>query len=180
MRCGNWRCANDGEDGGIPCRPGATVGEVFQGLWDGAWKRADSGFVERQASGPGDAENGGGTMTEQSKTVEWASVNDALERAVDNLDIEWVDDSFSYEYGSIIGTEIRRGAVLAQDVIEIDVRVPYDAGWMPGEDENGILYAVRTVEDQQINVTVEPLEIKVRLENGFWLVRGIFNVEEVD
>lgn len=119
-------------------------------------------------------------MTEQSKTVEWASVNDALERAVDNLDIEWVDDSFSYEYGSIIGTEIRRGAVLAQDVIEIDVRVPYDAGWMPGEDENGILYAVRTVEDQQINVTVEPLEIKVRLENGFWLVRGIFNVEEVD
>ena len=59
------------------------------------------------------------------KTVEWASVNDALEREVDNLEIEWVDDSFSYEYGSIIGTEIRRGAVLDKDVIEFDVRVPY-------------------------------------------------------
>lgn len=116
----------------------------------------------------------------ESKTAEWASVNDALEREVDNLEIEWVDDSFSYEYGSIIGTEIRRGACLAQDVIEIDVRVPYKAGWMPGEDENGILYAKRTVEDQQINVTVEPLDLRVELKNGFWLVRGLFNVEEVD
>ena len=72
------------------------------------------------------------------------------------------------------------GYVLAQDVIEIDVRVPYESGWMPGEDENGILTAVRSVGDGvQINVTVEPLDLRVRLENGFWLVRGIFNVEEV-
>ena len=119
-------------------------------------------------------------MGEQSKTVEWESVNDALEDAVANLDIEWVDDRFSYEYGSITGVAGGIGAVLAQDVIEIDVRVPYDAGWMPGEDEQGILYAVRTVEDQQINVTVEPLDLRAELKNGFWLVRGLFNVEEVD
>lgn len=114
------------------------------------------------------------------KTTEWASVNEALEDAVQNLDVEWVDDRFTYEYGSAVGVHGGIGACLAQDVIEIDVRVPYKAGWMPGEDEQGILYAKRTVEDQQINVTVEPLEIKVRLENGFWLVRGLFNVEEVD
>jgi len=118
-------------------------------------------------------------MTE-SKTVEWESVNEALENAVANLDIEWVDDSFSYEYGSIIGTEVRRGACLDQDTIEIDVRVPYKSGWLPGEDEHGILRAVRYVEDQIIRVSVEPLSLNVELKNGFWLVRGIFNVEEVD
>lgn len=115
----------------------------------------------------------------ESKTVEWASVNDALEREVDNLDIEWVDDRFSYEYGSITGVAGGIGACLSQDTIEIDVRVPYASGWMPGEDEKGILYAKRTVEDQQINVTVEPLSLNVELKNGFWLVRGVFNVEEV-
>lgn len=114
------------------------------------------------------------------KTVEWASVNEALEDAVDNLDVEFVDDSFGYEYGSISGVHVQRGYVLAQDVIEIDIRVPYQAGWLPGEDEQGILHTVRTVEDQQINVTVEPLSLNLRLENGFWLVRGLFNVEEVD
>lgn len=127
-----------------------------------------------------DEKAGGGAMSEQSKTVEWASVNEALEDAVDNLDVEFVDDSFSYEYGSISGVHRQAGYVLAQDVIEIDIRVPYESGWMPGEDELGILYAVRTVEDQQINVTVEPLDLRVRLENGFWHIAGLFNVEEVD
>lgn len=115
------------------------------------------------------------------KTVEWASVNEALEDAVDNLDVEFVDDSFGYEYGSISGVHVQRGYVLAQDVIEIDVRVPYDAGWMPGEDEQGILLRTRHVGDGDgIRVSVEPLEIKVRLENGFWHIAGLFNVEEVD
>ena len=114
------------------------------------------------------------------KTTEWASVSEALEDAVAGLDVEWVDDRFGYEYGSITGVAGGVGACLAQDTIEIDVRVPYKAGWMPGADEQGILYAKRTVEDQQINVTVEPLDLRVRLENGFWLVRGLFNVEEVD
>ena len=115
------------------------------------------------------------------KTVEWESVNDALEREVDNLEIEWVDDRFSYEYGSITGVAGGVGACLAQDVIEIDVRVPYDAGWMPGEDEQGILIRTRHVGDGDgIRVSVEPLEIKVRLENGFWNIAGLFNVEEVD
>ena len=120
-------------------------------------------------------------MGEQSKTVEWNSVNEALQDAVQNLDVEWVDDRFSYEYGSITGVHGGIGAVLAQDVIEIDVRVPYASGWLPGQDEQGILYAVRTVDDGvQINVTVEPLSLNVELKNGFWLVRGLFNVEEVD
>jgi hypothetical protein len=114
------------------------------------------------------------------KTTEWNSVNEALQDAVAGLDIEWVDDRFTYEYGSAVGVHGGVGACLAQDVIEIDVRVPYKAGWMPGEDEQGILYAMRTVEDQQINVTVEPLSLNVELKNGFWLVRGLFNVEEVD
>ena len=119
-------------------------------------------------------------MTEQTKTVEWASVNEALEDAVQNMDVEWVDDRFSYEYGSIIGVAGGVGACLAQDVIEIDVRVPYASGWLPGEDENGILRTVRYVEDQVIRVSVEPLSLNVELKNGFWLVRGVFNVEEVD
>ena len=120
-------------------------------------------------------------MGEQSKTMEWESVNDALEDAVANLDIEWVDDRFSYEYGSITGVAGGIGAVLAQDVIEIDVRVPYDAGWMPGEDEQGILLRTRSVGDGDgIRVSVEPLDLRVELKNGFWLVRGLFNVEEVD
>ena len=88
----------------------------------------------------------------ESKTVEWESVNEALEDAVSSLDIEWVDDRFTYEYGSAIGVGGGVGAVLAQDVIEIDVRVPYASGWMPGEDEHGILRAVRYVEDQIIRV----------------------------
>ena len=113
------------------------------------------------------------------KTTEWNSVNEALQDAVAGLDIEWVDDRFTYEYGSAVGVHGGVGACLAQDTVELDIRVPYKAGWMPGEDEQGILYAVRTVEDQQINVTVEPLEIKVRLENGFWHLAGLFNVEEV-
>ena len=115
----------------------------------------------------------------ESKTVEWESVNEALEDAVASLDVEWVDDRFTYEYGSAIGVGGGVGAVLAQDVIELDIRVPYKAGWLPGEDENGILRTVRYVEDQAIRVSVEPLEIKVRLENGFWHLAGLFNVEEV-
>jgi hypothetical protein len=114
------------------------------------------------------------------KTVEWASVNEALEDAVAGLDIEWVDDRFTYEYGSAMGVAGGVGACLAQDTIEIDIRVPYASGWLPGEDEQGILYAKRTVEDQQINVTVEPLDLRVELKNGFWHIAGLFNVEEVD
>ena len=86
-------------------------------------------------------------MTEQTKTVEWESVNEALENAVASLDIEWVDDRFTYEYGSAIGVGGGVGACLAQDVIELDIRVPYKAGWLPGEDEQGILRTVRTVDD---------------------------------
>lgn len=119
-------------------------------------------------------------MTEQSKTVEWGSVNEALEDAVQNLDVEWVDDRFTYEYGSAIGVGGGVGACLTQDTIEIDIRVPYASGWLPGEDEQGILYTSRTVEDHKISVTVEPLDLRVELKNGFWLVRGLFNVEEVD
>jgi hypothetical protein len=118
-------------------------------------------------------------MTE-NKTVEWSSVNEALEDAVENLDVEFVDDSFGYEYGSISGVHRQMGYVLAQDVIEIDVRVPYKAGWLPGEDEQGILRTVRRCDGHDINVEVEPLEIKVRLENGFWHIAGLFNVQEVD
>lgn len=115
------------------------------------------------------------------KTTEWNSVNEALEDAVQNLDVEWVDDRFTYEYGSAIGVGGGVGACLAQDVIELDIRVPYKAGWMPGEDEQGILLRTRSVGDGDgIRVSVEPLDLRVRLENGFWLVRGLFNVEEVD
>ena len=118
-------------------------------------------------------------MTE-TKTVEWDSVNEALEYAVGNIEVEWVDDRFTYEYGSAIGVGGGVGACLTQDTIEIDIRVPYASGWLPGEDEQGILCVVRTVGNQQINVTVEPLDLRVELKNGFWLVRGLFNVEEVD
>jgi len=116
----------------------------------------------------------------ESKTVEWDSVNEALEYAVGNIEVEWVDDSFGYEYGSISGVHRQMGYILTQDTIEIDIRVPYASGWLPGEDEQGILYVVRTVRNQQINMTVEPLELRVRLENGFWHIAGLFNVEEVD
>ena len=120
-------------------------------------------------------------MTEQSKTVEWASVNEALEDAVDNLDVEFVDDSFGYEYGSISGVHRQMGYILTQDTIEIDIRVPYKAGWLPGEDENGVLTCRKAMgEDFEINVSVEPLDLRVRLENGFWHIAGLFNVEEVD
>jgi hypothetical protein len=119
-------------------------------------------------------------MTE-SKTVEWASVNEALEDAVDNLNVEFVDDSFSYEYGSISGTHRQMGYVLAEDVIEIDIRVPYESGWMPGEDENGVLICSKAMgEDFEISVGVEPLDLRVGLKNGFWLVRGVFSVQEID
>lgn len=120
-------------------------------------------------------------MSEQSKPVEWESVNDALLDAICGIDIEWQDDRFSYEYGSITGTHGGVGAVLAQDTIEIDARVPYASGWMFGDDENGVMHATREVDGcEGIRVTVEPLSLNVRLENGFWLVRGIFNVEEVE
>ena len=118
-------------------------------------------------------------MTEQSKTVEWGSVNEALEDAVDNLDVELVDDSFGYEYGSISGVHHQVGYALAQDVIEVDIKVPYKAGWLPGEDDQGILHYWRTVDDHRISVTVEPLDLRVRLQNGFWHIAGLFNVEEV-
>lgn len=115
----------------------------------------------------------------ESKTVEWDSVNEALEYAVGNIEVEWVDDSFGYEYGSISGVHRQMGYILTQDTIEIDVRVPYKAGWLPGEDEQGILRTVRRCDGHDINVEVEPLDLRVRLENGFWMVRGIFSVEEV-
>ena len=105
-------------------------------------------------------------MTEQSKTVEWASVNEALEDAVAGIFVGVTDNGWD-------ATPI---PTLEEDTIEIDVRVPYASGWLPGEDEQGILRTVRC----DINVEVEPLEIKVRLENGFWLVRGLFSVQEVD
>jgi len=105
-------------------------------------------------------------MTEQSKTVEWGSVNEALEDAVAGIFVGVTDNGWD-------ATPI---PTLEEDTIEIDVRVPYASGWLPGEDEQGILRTVRC----DINVEVEPLEIKVRLENGFWLVRGLFSVQEVD
>jgi len=114
-------------------------------------------------------------MTKQGETIDWASVNEALEYAVGNIEVEFVDDSFGYEYGSISGVHRQMGYILTQDTIEIDIRVPYSSGWLPGEDEQGILRTVRC----DINVEVEPLEIKVRLENGFWHIAGLFNVEEV-
>jgi hypothetical protein len=115
-------------------------------------------------------------MNKQGETIDWDSVNEALEYAVGNIEVEFVDDSFGYEYGSISGVHRQMGYILTQDTVEIDIRVPYKAGWLPGEDEQGILRTVRC----DINVEVEPLSLNVELKNGFWLVRGIFSVEEVD
>ena len=109
-------------------------------------------------------------MTE-SKTVEWASVNEALEDAVAGIFVGVTDNGWD-------ATPI---PTLEQDTIEIDIRVPYKAGWMPGEDENGVLICRKAMgEDFEINVGVEPLDLRVGLKNGFWLVRGVFSVQEID
>lgn len=110
-------------------------------------------------------------MTEQSKTVEWDSVNAALEDAVAGIFVGVTDNGWD-------ATPI---PTLEQDTVEIDIRVPYKAGWMPGEDENGVLICSKAMgEDFEINVGVEPLDLRVGLKNGFWLVRGVFSVQEID
>ena len=105
-----------------------------------------------------------------SKTVEWASINEALEDAVAGIFVGVTDN----------GWDTTPIPTLDEYVIEIDIRVPYESGWMPGEDENGAFICRKAMgEDFEISVNVKPLEIKVRLENGFWYFAGLFSVEEV-
>jgi len=81
-------------------------------------------------------------MTEQNKTVEWGSVNEALEDAVAGIFVGVTDNGWD-------ATPI---PTLEQDTIEIDVRVPYASGWLPGEDENGVLICRKAMgEDFEIN-----------------------------
>jgi len=108
-------------------------------------------------------------MTE-SKTVDWDSVNEALQDAVAGIFVGVTDN----------GWDTTPIPTLEEDIVEINIRVPYKAGWLPGEDENGVLICRKDLgDDLTMRVSVEPLELKVELKNGFWLVRGVFNVEEV-
>lgn len=112
---------------------------------------------------------------------EYDSMQAALEDAIKSVDIRITDESFGYEYGSISGVHKQIGVELPPQTVEMCARVTAGAGWcwLRGEDE--VFRCTVPVPGTGITLHVEAslVEAKIKKLDGFWIVWGIWQIDEV-
>jgi hypothetical protein len=117
-------------------------------------------------------------MNHEIERPEWNCIDAALEAACEGWPIEYEDQSFGYEYGSISATH-RCGGYVVEAPSYLDVRIKIDGGagahcWMPGDGPDGHL---RVHLSHGISVDLELESLSVVKRDGWWLVDATFKVE---